>query len=70
MAFISSLSGSAVAFILPAFFHLVIKQQELKLYHYIFDISVLIFGFLAAALGLVYSGKSLFEGLFHSHSVK
>ena len=70
MAFISSLTGSAVAFILPVFFHLVIKQHELKLYHYIFDISVLIFGFLAAALGLVYSGKSLFEGLFHHHSIK
>ena len=70
MAFISSLTGSAVAFILPAIFHLVIKQHELKLYHYIFDISVLIFAFLAAALGLVYSGKSLFEDLFHHHSNK
>ena len=60
MAFISSLTGSAIAFILPVIFHLVIKQHELKLYHYIFDISVLIFGFLAAALGLVYSGKSPF----------
>ena len=70
MAFISSLTGSAVAFILPVIFHLVIKQHELKLYHYIFDISVLIFAFLAAALGLVYSGKSLFEDLFHHHSNK
>ena len=70
MAFISSLTGSAIAFILPVIFHLVIKQHELKLYHYIFDISVLIFGFLAAALGLVYSGKSLFEDLFHHHSNK
>ena len=70
MAFISSLTGSAVAFILPVIFHLVIKQHELKLYHYIFDISVLIFGFLAAALGLVYSGKSLFEELFHHRSNK
>ena len=70
MAFISSLTGSAIAFILPVIFHFVIKQHELKLYHYIFDISVLIFGFLAAALGLVYSGKSLFEDLFHHHSNK
>ena len=70
MAFISSLTGSAIAFILPVFFYLVIKKQELKLYHYILDISVLIFGFLAAALGLVYSGKSLFEDLFHYHSIK
>ncbi|CAH3193825.1 unnamed protein product [Porites evermanni] len=70
MAFISSLTGSAIAFILPVIFHLVIKQHELKLYHYIFDISVLIFGFLAAALGLVYSGKSLFEELFHHRSNK
>ena len=70
MAFISSLTGSAIAFILPVIFHLVIKQHELKLYHYIFDISVLIFGFLAAALGLVYSGKSLFEDLFHHRSNK
>ena len=70
MAFISSLTGSAIAFILPVIFHLVIKQHELKLYHYIFDISVLIFGFLAAALGLVYSGKSLFEDFFHHRSNK
>lgn len=70
VAFISSLTGSAIAFILPVYFHLVIKKQELKLYHYILDISVLIFSFLAAALGLVYSGKSLFEGLFHHHSIK
>ena len=70
MAFISSLTGSAIAFILPVIFHLVIKQHELKLYHYIFDISVLILGFLAAALGLVYSGKSLFEELFHHRSNK
>ena len=70
MAFISSLTGSAIAFILPVIFHLVIKQHELKLYHYIFDISVFIFGFLAVALGLVYSGKSLFEDLFHHRSNK
>ena len=70
VAFISSLTGSAIAFILPVYFHLVIKKQELKLYHYILDISVLIFSFLAAALGLVYSGKSLFEGLFYHHSIK
>lgn len=70
VAFISSLTGSAIAFILPVYFHLVIKKQELKLYHYILDISVLIFSFLAAALGLVYSGKSLFEDLFNYHSIK
>ena len=31
-------------FILPALFHLILKKKELKLYHYIFDILILIFG--------------------------
>ena len=50
IAFISSLTGSATMFILPALFHLILKKKELKLYHYIFDILILIFGVYAAVV--------------------
>ena len=68
MAFIGSLTGSAVAFILPAVFHLILKKEELKLHQYIFDLSVVIFGILASIIGLLYTGKSLFETIFHNSS--
>ena len=60
MAFISSLTGSATMYILPALFHLILKKKELKLYHYIFDVLIIIFGVFVGVLGLVYTGKSLF----------
>ena len=67
MAFISSLTGSAAMFILPALFHLILKKKELKLYHYIFDFLILIFGVYVAVVGLVYTGKSLFKTIFQDH---
>ena len=60
MAFISSLTGSATMYILPALFHLILKKKELKLYHYIFDVFIIIFGVFVGVTGLVYTGKSLF----------
>ena len=59
MAFIGSLSGSCVAFIFPAIFHLILKREEFKLYHYVFDVFIVIFGVLASILGLVFTGMSL-----------
>ena len=59
MAFIGSLSASCLAFIFPAIFHLMLKKEELKLYHYVLDVSIVIFGILASILGLVFSGMSL-----------
>ena len=67
MAFISSLTGSAAMFILPALFHLILKKKELKLYHFIFDVLILIFGVYVAVVGLVYTGKSLFKTIFQDH---
>ena len=67
IAFISSLTGSAAMFILPALFHLILKKKELKLYHYIFDFLILIFGVYVAVVGLVYTGKSLFKTIFQDH---
>ena len=67
MAFISSLTGSATMFILPALFHLILKKKELKLYHYIFDILILIFGVYVGVVGLVYTGKSLLKTIFHDN---
>ena len=64
MAFIGSLTASFVSFILPAVFHLVLKKRELRLYHYILDVLVVVFGILASILGLVFTGKSLFETVF------
>ena len=61
MAFAGSLTGSCSAFIFPAIFHLILKKKELKLYHYIFDVSIIIFGIIASILGLVYTGKALIE---------
>ena len=60
MAFISSLTGSATMYILPALFHLILKKKELKLYHYVFDVFIIIFGVFVGVTGLVYTGKSLF----------
>ena len=54
-------------FILPALFHLILKKKELKLYHYIFDFLILIFGVYVAVVGLVYTGKSLFKTIFQDH---
>ncbi|XP_073231215.1 vesicular inhibitory amino acid transporter-like [Porites lutea] len=67
MAFISSLTGSATMFILPALFHLILKKKDLKLYHYIFDILILIFGVYVGVVGLLYTGKSLFKTIFHDN---
>ena len=64
MAFVGSLTASFVSFILPAVFHLILKKKELRLYHYISDVSVIIFGILASILGLVFTGKSLYENMF------
>ena len=64
MAFVGSLTASFVSFILPAVFHLIIKKKELRLYHYILDVSVIIFGILASILGLVFTGKSIYETMF------
>lgn len=64
-AFLSSLTGSACVITLPAIFHLILKKNELKLHHYIIDVSVIIFGILVSILGLVYTGKSLFETTLH-----
>ena len=61
MAFAGSLTGSCSAFIFPPLFHLILKKKELKLYHYIIDVSVVIFGILASIFGLAYTGKALFE---------
>ena len=67
MAFISSLTGSAAMFILPALYHLILKKKELKLYHYIFDVLILIFGVYVGVVGLVYTGKSLFKTIFQDY---
>ena len=67
MAFISSLTGSAAMFILPALFHLILKKKVLKLYHYIFDFLILIFGVYVGVVGFVYTGKSLLKTIFQDH---
>ena len=67
MAFIQSLKGSVAMFILPALFHLILKKKDLKLYHYIFDILILIFGVYVGVVGLLYTGKSLFKTIFHDN---
>ena len=54
-------------FILPALFHLILKKKDLKLYHYIFDILILIFGVYVGVVGLLYTGKSLFKTIFHDN---
>lgn len=59
MAFIGSLTGSCVALILPPIFHLILKKEVLKFYHYFFDISIIFIGILAGVFGLFFTGKSL-----------
>lgn len=59
MAFIGSLTGSWVALILPAIFHLILKKEVLKFYHYIFDVLTIFIGILAGLFGLFFTGKSL-----------
>ncbi|XP_078380180.1 vesicular inhibitory amino acid transporter-like [Oculina patagonica] len=59
MAFIGSLTGSLVALIFPAIFHIILKKEELKWYHYIFDVLVIVTGILASLFGLFFTSKSL-----------
>ena len=59
MAFIGSLTGSFVALIFPPIFHLFLKKEVLKFYHYTFDISIILVGILAGLFGLYFTGKSL-----------
>lgn len=61
MAFIGSLTGSWVALILPAIFHLILKKEVLKFYHYIFDVLIIFIGILAGLFGLFFTGKSLLK---------
>lgn len=61
MAFIGSLTGSCVALILPAIFHLILKKEVLKFYHYIFDVLIIFIGILAGLFGLFFTGKSLLK---------
>ncbi|XP_078344517.1 vesicular inhibitory amino acid transporter-like [Oculina patagonica] len=61
MSFIGSLTGSFVALIFPAIFHLILKKEVLKLYHYIFDVLVIFTGIFASLFGLFFTGKSLLE---------
>ena len=63
MAFIGSLASSSQCFIFPPLFHLILKTKELKAYHYILDISIIVFGVLVSILGLLHSGKELFENI-------
>ena len=67
MAFMGSVTEVSTGLIMPAVFHLFLKKKELKVYHYILDISLIIFGILASITGLVYTGKSLIES-FSGHS--
>lgn len=59
MAFIGSFTGSCVALIFPPIFHLFLKKEVLKCYHYTFDISIILIGILAGVFGLFFTGKSL-----------
>ncbi|XP_078344595.1 vesicular inhibitory amino acid transporter-like [Oculina patagonica] len=61
MAFIGSLTGSFVALIFPAIFHLILKKEVLKLHHYIFDVLVIFTGIFASLFGLFFTGKSLLQ---------
>ena len=67
MAFMGSVTEVSTGLIMPAVFHLFLKKKELKMYHYILDISLIIFGILASITGLVYTGKALIES-FSGHS--
>ena len=61
MSFIGSLTGSCVGLIFPPIFHLILKKEELKWYHYIFDILATFVGILASLFGLFFTGKSLIQ---------
>ncbi|KAJ7353774.1 hypothetical protein OS493_032357 [Desmophyllum pertusum] len=61
MALIGSLTGSCVALIFPAIFHLIVKKEVLKLYHYFFDVLIIFTGILASIFGLFFTGKSLLQ---------
>ena len=67
MAFMGSVTEVFTGLIMPAIFHLLLKKKELKMYHYILDISLIIIGILASITGLVYTGKALIES-FSGHS--
>ena len=61
MSFIGSLSGSCVALIFPAVFHLNIQKDNLKLYQITFDILVIFVGVFVSFTGLIFTGKKILQ---------
>ena len=61
MAFVGSIAGACVSFIMPCLFHLKLKHSELKLHTIAIDWFIIVFGTCAGALGLVYNGKELLK---------
>ncbi|RMX54045.1 hypothetical protein pdam_00013669 [Pocillopora damicornis] len=61
MSFIGSLTGSCVALIFPAVFHLNIQKDNLKLYQITFDILVIFVGVFASFTGLIFTGKKILQ---------
>ncbi len=75
MAFIGSLTGSFVALIFPAIFHLILKKEVLKLHHYIFDILVIFtvclpYSHSASLYPGVQMGTSKFKRQYHDFTLK
>lgn len=59
MSCVGSLTGMSVVFVLPCFFHLRLKSDELKWYQKGLDYFLIGFGVIVAILGLILSGRAL-----------
>lgn len=61
MGFVGSFTGTCLCFILPCYFHIKLKWDELHWYDIALRWFVIIFGFICGGLGVFFSGKRLVE---------
>ena len=61
MGFVGSFTGTCLSFGFPCIAHLKLKWGYLRWYHVVGEILLIVFGVIAGAFGLVYSGKALVD---------
>ncbi|XP_033736547.1 vesicular inhibitory amino acid transporter-like [Pecten maximus] len=63
MGLIGSFTGTMLSLVWPSYFHLYIKWRVLRWYSKVFDIGVMILGFVCCFVGMYYSGIALYQAI-------
>ena len=59
MGLLGSITGSCLCFVFPCVFHLKLKWKNLRWYHIILRLAIVVFGVSCGGLGAVFTGKEL-----------